>query len=80
MNQLRVDFVSSIHQRLEDAMDTIVRPHPGAGWRIEFPRANGTFTVVVAEQRQAVQLAVSMRPEAGVRLLTANGRVMSPLV
>jgi class 3 adenylate cyclase len=61
-------------------MDTIVRPHPGAGWRIEFPRVNGNFTVVVADQRMALQLAARMRPEANVRLLTAHARVMYPSV
>jgi hypothetical protein len=52
-------------------MNIIVRPHRGAGWRIEFPRVKGTFTVVVADRRQAIQLAERMRPDAEIRLLPA---------
>jgi hypothetical protein len=74
----RFPHVNQVLSTMSLATNVLVRPHRGAGWRIDFPRVTGTFTVVVASQRQAIQLAERMRPDAEIRLVSALDGVKSP--
>jgi hypothetical protein len=54
-------------------MEIIVRPHIGAGWRIEIPRTHGrAFVVIVANEAQALSLAATMCPDESVTLLPST--------
>lgn len=52
-----------------DISETVVRPRPCAGWRIEFAHGDGCFVVVTASQAEALRLAVRVRPDVPVRML-----------
>ncbi|SAL88580.1 hypothetical protein AWB74_08632 [Caballeronia arvi] len=55
-----------------DSKDVIVRPLTDSGWRIELPRPDGLFVVVVVDQPEALWLAKRIRPEAEIRLMPSD--------
>ncbi|MDR5835712.1 hypothetical protein [Caballeronia sp. LZ034LL] len=65
----RCDSIKRVTTKGFDISITVVRPRPGAGWRIEFAHGNGCFVVVTASQAEALRLAVRVRPDVPVRML-----------
>ena len=62
-------FSEMTHAMDDSYWEIVVRPHTGAGWRIELPRLDGPFVVVVSDAMSALRLASTLGKGRDIRFL-----------